>query len=61
MLSKISESVLGLLVRFRSEAGQALTEYGLILALIGVVSIVAVTAIGLAVAGTLDEVGNCLI
>lgn len=61
MLSKISESVLGLLVRFRSEAGQALTEYGLILALIGVVSIVAVTAIGLAVSDTLDEVGNCLI
>jgi pilus assembly protein Flp/PilA len=61
MLSKISESVLGLLVRFRSEAGQALTEYGLILALIGVVAIVAVTAIGLAVSDTLDEVGNCLI
>jgi Flp pilus assembly pilin Flp len=61
MLSKISESVLGLLVRFRSEAGQALTEYGLILALIGVVSIVAVTAIGLAVSDTLNEVGNCLI
>jgi len=61
MLSKISESVMGLLVRFRSEAGQALTEYGLILALIGVVAIVAVTAIGLAVSDTLDEVGNCLI
>jgi Flp pilus assembly pilin Flp len=61
MLGKISESVMGLLVRFRSEAGQALTEYGLILALIGVVSIVAVTAIGLAVSDTLDEVGNCLI
>jgi len=61
MLSKISESVLGLLVRFRSEAGQALTEYGLILALIAVVSIVAVTAIGVVVSDTLDEVGNCLI
>jgi Flp pilus assembly pilin Flp len=61
MLGKISESVMGLLVRFRSEAGQALTEYGLILALIGVVSIVAVTAIGLAVSDTLNEVGNCLI
>jgi Flp pilus assembly pilin Flp len=61
MLGKISESVMGLVVRFRSEAGQALTEYGLILALIGVVSIVAVTAIGLAVSDTLDEVGNCLI
>jgi Flp pilus assembly pilin Flp len=61
MLGKISESVMGLLVRFRSEAGQALTEYGLILALIAVVSIVAVTAIGIAVSDTLDEVANCLI
>ncbi|KPJ48958.1 MAG: hypothetical protein AMJ38_04250 [Dehalococcoidia bacterium DG_22] len=61
MLSKISEFVMGLMVRFRSEAGQALTEYGLILALIAAVSILAVTAIGLAVSDTLDEVGNCLI
>ena len=49
------------IARFRSEAGQALTEYALILALIGAVSIVAVTAVGLAVVATLDEVGKCLI
>ena len=61
MLSKISEFVTGLMVRFRSEAGQALTEYGLILALIAAVSILAVTAIGLAVSDTLDEVSHCLI
>jgi len=61
MLSKISEFVMALVVRFRSQAGQALTEYALILALIAAVSILAVTAIGVAVLGTLDEVGKCLI
>jgi Flp pilus assembly pilin Flp len=54
MLSKISEFVMGLLVRFRSEAGQALTEYGLILALIAAVSLVALTAVGLTVSDTLE-------
>ena len=61
MLSKLGQLVMRLVVRFRSEAGQALTEYALILALIAAVSILAVTAIGLAVSDTLDEVGNCLI
>ncbi len=61
MLSKISEFVMGLVARFQSEAGQALTEYALILALIAGVAILAVTAVGLAVAGTLDEVERCLI
>jgi Flp pilus assembly pilin Flp len=54
MLREISEFVMGLLVRFRSEAGQALTEYGLILALIAGVSLVALTAVGLAVFDTLE-------
>jgi Flp pilus assembly pilin Flp len=43
MLSKISEFVMGVVARFRSEAGQALAEYGLILALIAVVCILALT------------------
>jgi Flp pilus assembly pilin Flp len=55
MLSKIGGFVMGLLVRFRSEAGQALTEYGLILALIAGVSILALTAVGLAVSDILWE------
>jgi pilus assembly protein Flp/PilA len=36
------------------EDGQALAEYGLLLALIAVVCIVALTALGLAIAGTLS-------
>lgn len=61
MVGKISEFVMGLVARFRSETGQALAEYALILALIAGVAILAVTAVGLAVAGTLDEVERCLI
>jgi pilus assembly protein Flp/PilA len=60
MLSKISEFVTGLVARFRSEAGQALAEYGLILALIAVVCLLALTAIGLAIAGHLDSVAGAL-
>jgi pilus assembly protein Flp/PilA len=56
MLSKISEFVMGLVARFREEAGQALAEYGLILALIAVVCILALTALGLAVSGQLDAI-----
>ena len=42
------------LVHFREENGQALAEYGLVLALIAAVCIVALTALGLALAGHLD-------
>ncbi len=61
MLGKISEFTVGLVARFRSEEGQALAEYGLILALIAVVAILAVTAVGVAVSGTLDRLTQCLI
>ncbi len=44
MLSKIGEFFVGLVARFRSESGQALAEYGLILALIAVVCMVALVA-----------------
>ena len=54
MLSKISEFVMGLVARFRREAGQALAEYGLIIALVALVCILALTALGLAVSGQLD-------
>jgi len=60
MLSKISEFVMGLVVRFRSEAGQALAEYGLILALIAVVCLVALGAIGAAISGHLGAVASVL-
>lgn len=40
----------------KHEEGQALAEYGLILALVAVISVAALTALGLAVSGTLDEI-----
>ncbi|TMF13283.1 MAG: Flp family type IVb pilin [Chloroflexi bacterium] len=40
--------------RYQREDGQALAEYGLLLALIAVVCILALTALGLAIAGTLS-------
>jgi Flp pilus assembly pilin Flp len=61
MLSKIRDFVMGLAARFRSEGGQALAEYGLILALIATVSIIAMTALGLVITDTLDTVAKCKI
>ena len=56
MLSKMNEALLALVVRFQRQDGQALAEYGLLLALIAVVCIVALTALGLAIAGTLSTI-----
>jgi Flp pilus assembly pilin Flp len=60
MLSKISGFVMGLVARFRSEAGQALAEYGLILALIAVACIFTLTALGLAVSGQLSSITDAM-
>ena len=56
MLSKMNDAILALVVRFQRQDGQALAEYGLLLALIAVVCIVALTALGLAIAGTLSKI-----
>ena len=56
MLSKMNEALLALVARFQRRDGQALAEYGLLLALIAVVCIVALTALGLAIAGTLSKI-----
>lgn len=40
----------------KREEGQALAEYGLILALLAVVAITALTLLGVAVSGKLDEI-----
>ncbi len=56
MLSKISGALLRFAARFEREEGQALAEYGLILALIAVAAILSLTALGLAVAGQLDAI-----
>ena len=61
MLGKMSEFAMALVARFRREEGQALAEYALILALIGAVSILAITAVGVAISGTVDQVTQCLI
>ena len=61
MLSKIRDFVIGLAIRFRSEQGQALAEYGLILALIATLSILALTGLGLAIIDPLDKVAKCKI
>ena len=54
MLSTISAALLRFVARFEREEGQALAEYGLILALIAAASILALTALGLALAGHLS-------
>jgi len=60
MFSKINEALFGLMCRFEREKGQALAEYGLILALIAVVCIAALTALGLAISGTLGSITGSL-
>jgi pilus assembly protein Flp/PilA len=60
MLTKINEFVLRLVARVRSEEGQALAEYGLILGLIAIVCLVALGALGLAVAGQLGNVAGAM-
>lgn len=45
---------------FKDEKGQALTEYGLILALIAVVSIAALTLTGTSVSGILGQIAAAL-
>ena len=56
MLSKISAAVSRYLSHLVREEGQALAEYGLILALIAVACIIALGALGLAVSGQLDAI-----
>jgi pilus assembly protein Flp/PilA len=56
LLNAIIYQLVGLTRESKREDGQALAEYGLILALIAVVAVAALTALGLAVSGQLDEV-----
>jgi len=60
MLSKINEALVWFVGRFEREEGQALAEYGLLLALIAVVCVAALTALGLAVSGTLGSITGAL-
>ena len=49
-----------LVARFRSEEGQALAEYGLIIALIAVVCILTLTAVGVAISGNLGDISAAM-
>jgi len=60
MLSKIKEALASFVSRFEREDGQALAEYGLLLALIAVVCVLAITALGLAISGILGSVSGPL-
>ena len=51
MLSTITAALLRFVARFEREEGQALAEYGLILALIAVVCVALLTVLGLAIGG----------
>jgi Flp pilus assembly pilin Flp len=56
MLAHIGSVVIKLVSGWQREDGQALAEYGLILALIAVAAILALTALGLAIGGQLDAI-----
>jgi len=60
MLSNISAALLRFVGRFEREEGQALAEYGLILALIAVAAIIALGVLGLAIAGQLDAITGAM-
>ncbi len=60
MLSTISAALLRFVARFEREEGQALAEYGLILALIAVAAILALTALGVAIAGQLGAISGAM-
>ncbi|TMC00175.1 MAG: Flp family type IVb pilin [Chloroflexi bacterium] len=60
MLSTINEALVWFVSRFEREDGQALAEYGLLLALIAVACLAALGALGLAIAGTLGSITGSL-
>ncbi len=60
MLSNISAALLRFVSRFEREEGQALAEYGLILALIAVAAIIALGVLGVAIAGQLGAISAAM-
>ena len=56
MFSKLSEALVRFVGGLQQEKGQALAEYGLILALIAVAAIVALGFLGVAITGTLGKI-----
>jgi Flp pilus assembly pilin Flp len=60
MLSKSNWALTALVSRVDREDGQALAEYGLLMALIVVVCVVVVTALGVAISGILGSVSGTI-
>ena len=60
MFSKMNEALMAIVARFDREDGQALAEYGLLLALIAVIAIVAVKALGTSVSTKFSSVNSSL-
>jgi pilus assembly protein Flp/PilA len=51
-------TLVGRIEELKNEEGQALVEYGLILALIAVVCVVALTALGVNISAKLTDIGT---
>ena len=60
MLSTINGALLRFVARFQRETGQALAEYGLILALIAVVCIAALGTLGLLLNAKLEFINSLI-
>ena len=60
MLSNISAALQGFVARFEREEGQALAEYGLILALIAVACIIALGLLAAGIIGIFGDITACL-
>lgn len=60
MLSAIVRNLNTVIAQYQDEDGQALAEYGLLLALVAVACLAAVTALGLAIAGQLGAITGAL-
>jgi Flp pilus assembly pilin Flp len=60
MISSIRSALSAAVVHLEREGAQTLAEYGLILALVAVASIIALGVLGLAVSGQLDAIAAAL-
>ena len=60
MLSNINAAMLRFVARWEVEEGQALAEYGLILAFVSMVSIIALGLLAVSIVGLFDDVREAL-
>lgn len=60
MLSNLMDFLTGLLAHAKAEGGQAMVEYGLILALVSVVALAALAAIGVDISTAFTNVKSAI-